>query len=79
MRKSIAAAEWKQFQRAAHTLKSGLRMFGVAGLAENVERLELAAKAGPLTGDTVETIQTVIERAGRVFSSMTPYLASSRK
>ena len=78
MRKSIADAEWKQFQRAAHTLKSGLRMFGVAGLAENVERLELAAKAGPLTADAVETLPAVFDRAGRVFSSMTPFLASSR-
>ncbi len=34
------AGEWKRFQRAAHTLKSALRTFGVAS-ADRVEALEL--------------------------------------
>ena len=79
MSTSIAAGEWKQFQRAAHTLKSGLRMFGIAALAEDVERMELAAKAGPITGDTAEMMRPVINRSRGIFAAMTAFLASNRK
>ncbi len=78
MRTTIAAGEWKQFQRAAHTLKSGLRMFGIAALAEDVERMELAAKAGPITGNTTEIMWPVINRSRGVFTAMTSFLASNQ-
>ena len=79
MRTSIAAAEWKQFQRAAHTLKSGLRMFGITALAEDVERMELAAKAGPIVGDAAEMMRTVVNRSQGIFTAMTSFLASNQK
>jgi two-component system, sensor histidine kinase and response regulator len=79
MRKSIDSAEWKQFQRAAHTLKSGLRMFGIAALAEDVERMELSAKAGPITGDAAEIMQPLINRSRGIFTAMSSFLASNQK
>ena len=79
MRTSIAAAEWKQFQRGAHTLKSGLRMFGIAALADDVERMELAAKAGPITGDAAEMMRPLINRSRGIFTAMTSFLESKQK
>ncbi len=76
MRGSLESAEWRRFQRAAHTLKSGLRMFGVSKLADDVEQLELAAKSGHMRPDVSEAMQGVIRRSGDVLAEMSAYLQS---
>ncbi len=64
MRLSSAAEEWKPFQRAAHTLKSALRTFGVAS-ADLVEELELTAKSGntAISPETVAQITELVQPA----------------
>jgi len=64
MNATRASGEWKRFQRAAHTLKSALRTFGVAS-ADQVEELEMAAKAGSTSIDaaTVAEIVTTVQPA----------------
>ncbi len=59
MQASAAAGEWKRFQRAAHTLKSALRTFGVAS-ADPVEELELTAKSGN-SAITPEVVAQIVE------------------
>ena len=61
MKITLVSGEWKRFQRAAHTLKSALRTFGVAS-ADRVEELEMAAKSGNITidaGTVAEVLVTV--------------------
>jgi CheY-like chemotaxis protein/HPt (histidine-containing phosphotransfer) domain-containing protein len=64
MKLSLAAEEWKPFQRAAHTLKSALRTFGVAS-ADLVEELELTAKSGntAISPETVAQITELVQPA----------------
>ena len=64
MKLASAAGEWKRFQRAAHTLKSALRTFGVAS-ADPVEELELTAKSGntAITPETVAQITGLVQPA----------------
>ena len=76
MRVTRASGEWKRFQRAAHTLKSALRTFGVAS-AERVEELELAAKAGNTSIDAA-TIAEVIATVQPALDEMRRHLNSRR-
>ena len=64
MQVSAAAGEWKRFQRAAHTLKSALRTFGVAS-ADPVEELELTVKSGniDITPEVVVQIAEIVRPA----------------
>ncbi|MBS0206560.1 MAG: response regulator [Planctomycetes bacterium] len=68
MQNSFAAADQKRFQRAAHTLKSALRTFGVAR-ADDVERLELSAKDN-LAGIDAALVTQVIAQVRPVFQEM---------
>ena len=74
MRVTLASGEWKRFQRAAHTLKSALRTFGVAS-ADRVEELEMAAKGGSTSIDAatvaeaVATVQPVLDEMQRHLNS----------
>lgn len=68
MQVAFAAADQKRFQRAAHTLKSALRTFGVAR-ADDVERLELTAKDNMAAIDAA-TVADVIEQVRPVFREM---------
>ena len=65
---SFAGADWKRFQRAAHTLKSALRTFGVHR-AEEVERLEFAAKDNASVIDASQ-VSGVITQVQPVFQEM---------
>ncbi len=76
MRSSFAAADQKRFQRAAHTLKSALRTFGVTS-ADVVEQLELAAKEGFSKIDE-STVSNVIRQVQPVFEEMEHHLRSIR-
>ncbi len=64
MQVSAAAGEWKRFQRAAHTLKSALRTFGVAS-ADPVEELELTVKSGniAITPEVIVQIAEIVRPA----------------
>lgn len=73
MRRSIAAAEWKQYQRAAHTLKSGMRMFGVVSLANEIERLELAAKTEQSQTEIPASMNSIAHRSGLILDEMTSF------
>ena len=68
LRNSFAGADWKRFQRAAHTLKSALRTFGV-DRAEDVERLEFAAKDKTSVIDAAQ-VSGVITQVQPVFREM---------
>ena len=70
MCKSVESHDSKRFQRAAHTLKSGLRMFGVQTLANDVERLELSVKNGLIPTDTIASLAAVVDRARQVFAEL---------
>ncbi len=74
MRVSFTAADSKRFQRAAHTLKSALRTFGVAS-ADPVEELELAAKENFARIDE-STVSNVIRQVQPVFQEMVHHLRS---
>jgi two-component system sensor histidine kinase/response regulator len=63
----------KRFQRAAHTLKSGLRMFGVSPLDSDVEQLELSAKDGNIPVESLASLGPVIERTRRIFAEMSTH------
>ena len=69
-----ASGEWKRFQRAAHTLKSALRTFGVAS-ADRVEELEMTAKAGSssidamLVAEIVASVQPALDEMQRHLNS----------
>lgn len=76
MRRSVQSGDAKLFQRAAHTLKSGLRMFGVSRLADDVEKLEHCARSGTLTVDP-SNVDSVIQRSGEILDEMTSYLQSA--
>ncbi len=71
---TLASGEWKRFQRAAHTLKSALRTFGVAS-ADRVEELEMAAKGGStaidaaLVAEIVTTVQPALDEMQRYLNS----------
>lgn len=77
LRQASEARDCKRFQRAAHTLKSGLRMFGVEALAEDVETLELAAKSEKLPTPVDATLNDVVRRSQCVLGEMATYLQSS--
>ncbi|WP_397568847.1 response regulator [Schlesneria sp. T3-172] len=77
MRSSSSEGEWKQFQRAAHTLKSGLRMFGINSLADEVERLELAAKTGELTSASGTRMDQITSRSRGMLSELQAFSAST--
>ena len=74
MQSTLATGEWKRFQRAAHTLKSALRTFGVAS-ADRVEELEMAAKGGSTSIDAatvaeaVATVQPALDEMQRHLNS----------
>jgi len=76
MLQSAASGEGKRFQRAAHTLKSGLRMFGVNELSQHVEQLELTAKAAEHLHFDGETLEAVYHQVRQVIAEMTNYLKS---
>ena len=76
MSDSMASAEWKIFQRAAHTLKSGLRMFGVLKLADDIEQLELSVKADGLRTNP-PMMDIVVRRSQGILAEMTSYLRST--
>ncbi|MEI8380211.1 MAG: response regulator [Planctomycetota bacterium] len=76
MRVSFTEADAKRFQRAAHTLKSALRTFGVAS-ADPVEELELAAKENFGRIDE-STVSNVIRQVQPVFQEMVHHLRSIR-
>ena len=76
LRESIDVADWKRFQRAAHTMKSGLRMFGISALADDVERLEFSAKSGKLRSDIAEVMKPMAQRLNVILAEMTTYLQS---
>ncbi|MEK6260231.1 MAG: response regulator [Planctomycetota bacterium] len=76
MKVTLASGEWKRFQRAAHTLKSALRTFGVAS-ADRVEELEMAAKGGSTSIDPVAVAETVASVAP-VLDEMQRHLNSRR-
>ena len=76
MQSAMPAGLWKDFQRAAHTLKSGLRMFGVQLLADEVEGLELCAKSEQPLPDPA-TFELVTRRCRRIFDEMAASLQSS--
>jgi PAS domain S-box-containing protein len=77
MRESIDSSEWKRFQRAAHTMKSGLRMFGISALADDIERLEMTAKSGKMKTDLAGVMESLINRSNGILAEMTAYLQSS--
>ena len=77
MRDSLGVRDLKRFQRAAHTLKSGLRMFGISPLATDVEKLEMTAKSGQLQDINSNLIESLAERSRGVVEEMTTYLQSS--
>ena len=74
MRATLASGDWKRFQRAAHTLKSALRTFGVDA-ADRVEELEMAAKGGStaiapaLVAEIVATMQPALDEMQRHLNS----------
>lgn len=74
MRDSVTTDDAKKFQRAAHTLKSGLRMFGILSLANEVEQLELAAKGGRTPAELASVLGPVLNRAGGIFDELAVYL-----
>jgi len=69
MQETFRLQEWKRFQRAAHTLKSAFRTFGV-GSADRVEKLEMAAKA--------ESVQIDASLLKEVVLSLDPVLEAMR-
>lgn len=74
---SITAVDWKRFQRTAHTMKSGLRLFGITPLADEVENLELSAKAGHVQPDVAEQVDRLKQRTSGILKEMVDYLRSS--
>jgi len=72
---SFAARDAKRFQRAAHTLKSALRTFGVA-CHERVERLELAVREGGLSRIEPAEVAAVADGVRPVFAEMTRRIPS---
>lgn len=74
---SLISNDGKSFQRAAHTLKSGLRMFGISSLANEVEQLEMAAKNGQLPHELAPALGPLINRAGGIFDELAVFLRSS--
>ena len=77
LNESIPPQDWKRFQRAAHTLKSALRMFGISKLADDVERLELAAKNGSLEDDVGQVLEAIVHRVQGILEEMSTYLQST--
>lgn len=77
LEESLPTRDWKRFQRAAHTMKSALRMFGVSTLADDVERLELAAKTGQVQEDLGTVLGGVIQRVQGILEEMSTYLQSA--
>jgi CheY-like chemotaxis protein/HPt (histidine-containing phosphotransfer) domain-containing protein len=75
MQASMPAQEWRDFQRAAHTLKSGLRMFGAQTLANDVERLELSAKSEDRLPEPA-MVERVTRRCRELMEEMTLTLHS---
>ena len=76
LRHSLVAQDVKRFQRAAHTLKSGLRMFGISSLADDVEQFEFSAKNGALPAETSVPLRLVFDRTAGIFAEMSSYLSS---
>jgi CheY-like chemotaxis protein len=76
MHKSIASADWKLYQRAAHTLKSGMRMFGVSSLANEIERLELTIKSDQFQPDTLAATNSIAQRSRVILQEMSLYMQS---
>ena len=70
MQESVIARDLKRFQRTTHTLKSGLRMFGIMSLAEDVERLELAAKNQDLPEEASGVLIAVTKRTQAIFAKL---------
>ena len=73
MRESHVAHDWKRFQRAAHTLKSGLRMFGIGSFADEIERLEFSAKSDGIDTGSMADLNTVLARSGMILAEMSAY------
>ena len=76
MTTTLASREWKRFQRAAHTLKSALRTFGIDS-ADRVEELEMAARAGSTSIDEA-TVAETIAAVRPVLDEMQRHLNSRR-
>jgi len=76
MRTALASGEWKRFQRAAHTLKSALRTFGVDA-ADRVEELEMIAKGGGTAIDPA-TVASILIAVQPVLNEMERHLNSRR-
>lgn len=74
LRDAFAAEDRKRFQRAAHTLKSALRTFGIAS-ANIVERLELDSRSD-LTGIDGTMVSDAITQIQPVFREMEHHLQS---
>jgi hypothetical protein len=70
MQESVIVHDLKRFQRATHTLKSGLRMFGIMSLAEDVEQLELAAKNQDLPEQASGVTSSVTQRTEAIFAKL---------
>ena len=79
MRTSSGSGDWKQFQRAAHTYKSGLRMFGINALADEVERLEMAAKSGKLADTPNAWMDQVTSRSQGMLTELKTFSISDQK
>jgi CheY-like chemotaxis protein len=76
MQTTYGGGDHKRFQRAAHTLKSALRTFGVAA-ASSVEELEMSAKDG-LQAINSNEVSSVIGTVTPVFQEMEDRLRSMR-
>jgi len=68
LQSSFAARDGKRFQRAAHTLKSALRTFGIASAAD-VENLELSSRTDLSLIEAVQ-VSNVITQVQPVFGEM---------
>ena len=76
---SAKTGDVKRFQRAAHTLKSGLRMFGVQQLADDVEGLELTAKKGGLPPEVNSVVDSLEPRSKAILFEMNQHLNSTSR
>lgn len=74
LREAFATEDRKRFQRAAHTLKSALRTFGIAS-ADIVERLELDSRSD-LSKIDATLIAEAISQVQPVFREMEHHLQS---
>lgn len=79
LHETYSNGDLKRFQRSAHTLKSGLRMFGILSLADAIEGLEMKAKSGHLPGINQHVLGDLTWRCKQIAEEMTAYIQSSER